>query len=147
LHDHFFAFFTYCIKISISQNRGSGVANSSLPPPRFFAFRAFQALDARIGLRDFGGQLPRYTSPGGSFRTALRRFAPRRISLSRPFFCFFSEKSKKMVNEACQGFASWREAPLHAFGRLTRRRRARPKALHSAQALLHLPHSLLRLDR
>ena len=58
-----------------------------LPPPRFFALRAFQALIPCRAER-FWGQLPRYTSPGGSFRTALRRSAPRRISLSRPFFCF-----------------------------------------------------------
>ena len=37
--------------------------------------------------------------------------------VTRPFFCLFSQKSKKMVNEACQGFASWREAPLHIWRR------------------------------
>ena len=40
-----------------------------------------------------------------AFAQALRRFAPCRISVSRPFFCIDS-KAKK--HEACQGFASYR---------------------------------------
>ena len=50
------------------------------------------------------------------------------------FFAFFPEKGKKMVNEACQGFASCTRGALHAL----RRRR---KALHGAKHrfIYHIP--------
>ena len=48
----------------------------------------------------------------------------RRIPLSPPFFL------QKNGGMKPSGFASWHAVPLHAFVRLTRRRRARHKALH-----------------
>ena len=77
--DHFFCFFyPYCLKISLSQKRRSGVANFVCRRLAFLLFRAFQALTPGRAERFFR-QLPRSTSPSAC--SARLFVAPRRIPL------------------------------------------------------------------
>ena len=93
-----------------------------------YALRARQDVRWRGGAALRVGSLRAYArSVWLSLARALRSGRRgRRFKSSHPdhFFAFF--ESKKMVNEACQGFASCTEGALHAL------RRGR-KALHGAK--------------